>query len=118
MSDESKKFSFCGCNESTLGFGRRRRAVSQWKKRNLKWYVADRLPGISAQDLVACYARCFSAWQEVCGLVFTQTSNYEAADIIWTTRSIDGANGTLAIRPISNFGNLATTFKIFQKIQF
>ena len=88
--------SFCGCTEEQLAIGRRRGFVSKWNDRNLKWYIADRLPGVSIDQLQRAYKAAFDAWQAVCGLTFTQTKNYNAADFIIQTRPIDGVNGTLA----------------------
>mgnify|MGYP002623161261 CR=1 FL=1 len=87
---------FCGVTEQQLAFWRRRSALSKWQRTHLRWYIADRLPGVSADQLQRAYKAAFDSWQAVCGLVFEQTKNYNAADFIILTRQIDGANGTLA----------------------
>ena len=86
---------FCGISERLLELARARRA--QWvNKRRLKWFIGDRLPGLSLEVLTACYAQAFSNWQKVCGLAFCQTLNQAEADFLILTRRIDGPSGVLA----------------------
>lgn len=88
---------FCGVTERQIAEARRgRRGLLKWGKRDLTWYIADRLPGIPLEDLTRCYAEAFDAWAAVCDLGFTQTMSHRDADFLILTRSIDGANGTLA----------------------
>jgi hypothetical protein len=86
---------FCGVRELVIEEARRRQAA--WvNKRHLKWYLADRLPGVDLQALTGVYAQAWNAWQAVCGLTFSQTRSASQADLIILTRPIDGKGGTLA----------------------
>lgn len=90
-------YHFCGVTERQIAEARRRRAgLLKWNKTDLKWFIADRLPGLSVNDLTAAYAEAFAGWQAVCGLEFSQTLNHRDADFLILSRAIDGANGTLA----------------------
>lgn len=92
---ENRGFRFCGVKESMLEEARRRQAA--WnRKRRLRWYMADRLAGISLETLTAAYAQAYANWQSVCGLVFEQTFTSGDADVVILTRKIDGSGGTLA----------------------
>lgn len=86
---------FCGCTEKQLDAAAAR--TSMWvNKRNLKWYIGDRIPGLALEVLTAAYAQAFAAWQAVCGLTFAQTMLQAEADFVILTRGIDGNGGTLA----------------------
>lgn len=92
---------FCGISEPLIEEARRRQY--KWNnKRRLKWFVADRIPGIPLDALTATYAQAFAAWQAVCGLTFAQTTRQSEADFIILTRSIDGRSGTLAEHELPN----------------
>jgi hypothetical protein len=85
----------CGVSEKVLEEARARQA--KWvNKRRLKWYIVDRLPGLTLEVLTACYHQAFSNWQEVCGLVFEQTKDGKQADFLIQARKIDRASGVLA----------------------
>jgi hypothetical protein len=107
---------FCGVSEKLLEEARRRQ--SQWvNKRRLKWFVGDRLTGLSLEVLTAAYAQAFSHWQAVCGLVFTQTATSADADFVILARRIDGQSGTLAEHelPPGNDQQLRGWFDIGEK---
>ncbi len=90
-------FNFCGVKQSVLDAAKRRGRIYEWKnKRELNWYIGDRIPSISAKDFTAVFQRCFDAIQSVCGLAFTQVFNSGDADFKILTRPIDGDGGTLA----------------------
>ena len=101
----SENQNFCGCSEQMLEEFGRRRQLSKWSKSHLRWFVADRLPGLSAGQFVASLRMAFNAWQKVCGLSFEETKTHKNADIIVLSRQIDGANGTLAEAQLPNGGN-------------
>lgn len=92
----SKQQNFCGCSEQMLEEFGRRRQISKWGKTHLRWFVADRLPGLGKMEMLKAYEQSFAAWQSVCGLTFEQTNQHNLADFIIQTRSIDGQSGTLA----------------------
>lgn len=87
---------YCGVTEQMLEDFRRRNPLRKWQKTHLRWYVADRLPGVGQMEMLTAYRQSFAAWQSVCGLTFEQTKQHSLADLIILTRSIDGRNGTLA----------------------
>lgn len=85
---------FCGVRQSVIEEARAREL--KWKKRHLRWFIADRLPGIPLETLTAIYAAAWASWQSVCGLTFEQSSDSSSHDISHLTRPIDGRSGTLA----------------------
>ncbi len=90
-------FHFCGVKQSVLDAAKRRGRVYEWRnKRELNWYIGDRIPSISAKDFTATFKRCFDDIQSVCGLAFTQVFSSSEADFKILTRPIDGDGGTLA----------------------
>jgi hypothetical protein len=94
-------YRFCGVSEAMIEEARRRELA--WRsKRHLKWYLADRIPGVSLVMLVAIYAEAFAAWQRVCGLTFSRVTAQSQADLIVLTRAIDGSGGTLAEHELPN----------------
>lgn len=91
----------CGVTAQQIALAQR--GISQWaNKRRLKWYVADRLRGLSLETMTAAYHQAFGSWQAVCGLVFEQTFEQPLADFVVLTRRIDGASGVLAEHELPN----------------
>ncbi|MEO2047861.1 MAG: matrixin family metalloprotease [Pirellulales bacterium] len=99
---------YCGCHERMLEqFGRRRgNQLSKWEgKTHLKWWIGDRLPGLSLAELTAAYCQAFANWQAVCGLTFQQTASQADADFFVLTRPIDHEGSVLAEHELPNGDN-------------
>ena len=94
----------CGVSEKVLEEARARQA--RWvNKKELNWYLADRLPGMALEVYVAAIHNCFQNWQAVCGLVFKQTTDAAKADFMVRVRRIDGGSGILAEHELPMGGN-------------
>lgn len=86
---------FCGVRESLIEEARRKQF--QWRtKRHLRYFIADRIPGIPMDAYRATLAAAFGVWPKVCGLTIEETAQQSLANIIVLTRPIDGNGGTLA----------------------
>lgn len=75
--------------------------VAKWRKTGLQYFIARRVDGIAATDFDAIVAQAFAQWTAVCGLVITQTTNVNVADLIidtgkGRTANFDGPQGIVA----------------------
>lgn len=88
---------FCGAAPEQLNRARAR--IMRWsKKRELKWSIADRLPGMTLEQQIDDTAWCLTQWSEASNGFFSyqRIDNPALADIVLTVRRIDRPGGVLA----------------------
>lgn len=89
----------CGCGNRDVENARA--GVCQWETANISYYVAATPSGLSEEEARDAYRRAWNSWEEVCGLVVTETANRNQAHVVMDVgrgrrAGFDGRSGTLA----------------------
>lgn len=88
---------FCGVPPEQLAEAAR--GVYRWQNRRaLTWFWVDRIAGVAADDQLADTEWCFEQWSLASNryLTFSRAVSRQTADIVLTSRVIDGPAGVLA----------------------
>lgn len=86
----------------------------KWNKKDLTFKHVSFNPTMSQSDMKETFRAACDAWEEVCGLKFTEVGSGQRADINVGWERIDGPGGTLAYAylPGECGGSLAGTLRV------
>jgi hypothetical protein len=87
---------FCGLSPQALELAAR--GVMRWTRRDISYVWIDRVPGLTPAQVAEATQWAFAQWSAALNgyLRFAPVNTRDAANIILTVRSIDGASGVLA----------------------